>query len=136
MDAKPNTSHEQFMMVINNTSLFAKEIALHAARITSKTKYLSDDTPNDVSTIAESITMNVGSLAGAIDECWECLSDLLTEQNARLEAVKKDAAEKIAAAQQSDCHPKHNTSIRKQVWDLTGGKCAYCEQKLPKKARR
>lgn len=36
----------------------------------------------------------------------------------------------LRAAQESDLHPKHNSAIRKQVWDLTGGKCAYCETDL------
>lgn len=27
----------------------------------------------------------------------------------------------------ADVHPKHKPEVRKAVWDLTGGRCAYCE---------
>ena len=45
--------------------------------------------------------------------------------------IGKAAEVKVAQAQESDCHSQtERIRPQTQVWDMTGGKCAYCTQRL------
>lgn len=105
-------------------------IAMHAARLTAASLVSKPVDNGKVMELAETISHDVVCVA----EAMEGVSDLINEANSdyaeSLYRLEIEASAKIAAAQQSDCHPKHNSTIRKQVWDLTGGKCAYCDTAL------
>lgn len=78
----------------------------------------------------ERIQDGVVEISSRAEEADKAIQMAMQQVRKYSEDIIKATNEKIAAAQQSDCHPKHNTSIRKQVWSLTGGKCAYCDTDL------
>jgi hypothetical protein len=51
----------------------------------------------------------------------EGVAEALAELHALLEELQS------RANRGADVHPKHKPEVRKAVWDLTGGRCAYCE---------
>jgi len=108
----------------------ANAVAMHAARINASMMFAKQIDKNRMLEIVENITHDIVCVAEGV----ESVSDFLNEANQDFamsaNAIREEANAKIAAAQQSDCHPKHNATIRKQVWDLTGGKCAYCDTAL------
>jgi len=55
------------------------------------------------------------------------IEEMVTALCARHDHAMKEHASKVAALQECDCHPKHTPDVRKQVFDLTGGRCAYCD---------
>lgn len=104
----------------------AKEVAIGAARAIKA----ESDTHLSVSEAA----------AGLIEAAAELdftASEMTSTANTHLKSIvelggtlARAAEAKIVQAQESDCHSKQNASVRKQVWDLTGGKCAYCDTEL------
>lgn len=104
----------------------AKDVAFNAARVlkaeSDPTRSVSDAVMSLLESVAEidAITEEVGLQTGLSIRT-------IVEHGA---GIGKAAEVKVAQAQESDCHSKQNASVRKQVWDMTGGKCAYCDTAL------
>lgn len=104
----------------------AREVAIGAARAIK--------TESDPQLSMEDTASSLLSAAAELD----CTADVMTSTaNSHLKtivelggALAKAAEVRIIQAQESDCHSKQSSTIRKQVWDLTGGKCAYCDTEL------
>jgi len=55
-------------------------------------------------------------------------ADALDEMVGKIKLIFDEMAQR--ANRGADIHPKHKPEVRRAVWDLTGGRCAYCDAAL------
>lgn len=108
----------------------ANAVAMSAARLTSEAQFAKPMDKCKVAELAELATADIVCVFELIHDIQALLKEAEHDHALNVHIVTETAERKIADAQQSDCHPKYNPAIRKQVWDLTGGKCAYCDTEL------
>ena len=75
---------------------------------------------NYLATLADEIGVKLGVASGSFPELWNDLSKKYNEAKAKADVIEERLKE----------HAISSEIVRSQVWDMTSGKCFYCEVQL------
>jgi hypothetical protein len=117
----------------DDTREYVAKLALHLLRIDRECWKTTDDDGNDITApyligvVSTHVACAQTQLARLDEELgqsrWMAMQELEIWAKEAREAVNELTLQMSAAS----VHPINDINVRKKVWQLTGGKCVYCE---------
>lgn len=111
----------------HSVTLFQYEIGIMAVAVMEARSFLADD---DIAS-ARGVLRKIEIVIGQFDRVRQgVLAPMTYELTRALEGLRSEIAEAGVQAAAHRAHPLTDKAVREQVWELTDGRCAYCDKHL------